>query len=192
MLKFHEADPSRFKNITQWRHKMDIGSVDLYIQRGFDEESQSFYKELLIGFKTTGWNIYTLLIQDLSGPERERTILSQYTCYHLWEEHISGFLLGRTQQYVTVSKDGIKVLNISCEDHKTVYDDLGDLWIMHSLNKFNFLKLDPSNFITFQAEEENSGEVVIQIMHEYVHKAMFSSKEEHMTNETLFDEIYSI
>ena len=91
-----------------------------------------------------------------------------------------------------MSKDGIKVLNIGCEDHKTVYDDQGDLWIMHSLNKFNFLKLDLCNFITFMAEEENNGEVLIQVKHEYVHKAMFSTMEEHLTNETLFDDIYSI
>lgn len=75
LIKFCQYDPQDYKNLTQWRHKLDIGDVDIYILRGQDNTISGSYKELVIGFKTIYINTYTIVVQDLSGHEKDRAIL---------------------------------------------------------------------------------------------------------------------
>ena len=48
-----------------------MDDATLSICRGNDPQVGP-YKELVIGFKTIFMNTYTVLVEDLSGPEKER------------------------------------------------------------------------------------------------------------------------
>ena len=62
LIKFWQDDPYQFKNLTQWRHKLDIGDANIYILRGQDNTVSGSYKELVIGFKTIFINTYTIVV----------------------------------------------------------------------------------------------------------------------------------
>ena len=71
LIKFDMMNPYDYSYMTMWRHKLDIGDANINILRGHHETIGNF-KELIVGYKTIYINTYTLVVFDLSGPERSR------------------------------------------------------------------------------------------------------------------------
>lgn len=108
-MKFHEKNPFRVKNISQWRHKLEIADVMLHILRAKDEKTQQNYKELVIGYKTIYFNTYTIHVQDISGPCGNRFVLFRHESYHMWDNSITGVCLNRNKIYVNLSEAGLNL-----------------------------------------------------------------------------------
>jgi len=56
-----------YKFITMWKHKLDIDDCCISILRGVDKRTGTNYKEMIIGYKTANINVYTLIVQDMTG-----------------------------------------------------------------------------------------------------------------------------
>ena len=65
LVKFYVNHPGKFKFITMWRHLLDIGDAYMAISKGVDNHS-SWYKELIVGFKTIYINTYNINVIDLA------------------------------------------------------------------------------------------------------------------------------
>ena len=88
VIKFKFDDPTKFEEITVWRNKLQIGDVTLRILRGKDNMTGSFYKELIIGYKTIFMNTYTVCVQDLSRNSEKCRTLCKHESFHLWETNV--------------------------------------------------------------------------------------------------------
>ena len=84
---------------------------------------------------------------------------------------------------VTLNQDGISVVCLSNFDKRAFMDESNNKYMIHSLESFNYLKIDPGNFISFEQKES---EIVIQVMQEYVKKG---SDDDSFTT---FQKVYSI
>lgn len=132
MLTFDEKDPRRFKNITQWRHKLEIGDVTLQIMRARDPATGLRFKELIIGYKTIYHNTYTIHVQDLSGEEYTRKALRRHEVKHIWEMPATGMVLNHNQLYVTLTSAGIYLAYLGAKPAVQLTNYEGHLITIHS------------------------------------------------------------
>lgn len=51
------------------------------------------------------------------------------------------------KEYVTFAKDGMKVLQLGEVQKKIYKDNLGQSLMIHSVDQYSFLKVDPLNFL---------------------------------------------
>lgn len=103
--------------MTLWRHKLDIGDANIFILRGNDgkigaDGGQGQYKELVVGYKTVYINTYNVSVTDLSGDENKRSTLFRYETNQLWESTISGLMMTANKEFVSLNKEGMKVLQL--------------------------------------------------------------------------------
>jgi hypothetical protein len=61
--------------MTMWKHKLDIGDCNIYVQRGHDPITNKYYKELVVSYKTIYINTYNVFVQDISGDRDKRSTL---------------------------------------------------------------------------------------------------------------------
>lgn len=94
--------------------------------RGQDNTISGSYKELVIGYKTIYINTYTIVVQDLSGNERDRAVLFKHEGFQLWESEVYGQIITKNKDYVTFNKDGMHVLSIASTAQKVLQNDLGE------------------------------------------------------------------
>jgi len=69
-------------------------------------------------------------------------------------------MVNNNHEFVHLNKNGISVASLSDCDKRLVLGNDSQQKIIHSLESVNYLKVDPGNFIEFDAE---SGERVIKI-----------------------------
>ena len=62
LVKFEADDPSKFTDLTMWRHRLDIDNCNLFILRGHDPVTGKFYKELIISYKTILINTFNVVV----------------------------------------------------------------------------------------------------------------------------------
>ena len=84
---------------------------------------------------------------------------------------------------VILNQDGISIVCLGNCDKRYLIDDNKKEYVIHSLESFNYLKIDPGNFISFEQKES---EIVIQVMKEYVKKGADDD------SFTTFQKVYSI
>jgi hypothetical protein len=65
LTKFYALTPGKFRFITMWRHLLQVGDAYMAISKGIDSHG-SWYKELIVGFKTIFINTYTIIVIELS------------------------------------------------------------------------------------------------------------------------------
>ena len=186
LLKFSPKEPEKFKNITEWRHKLDIGDVSLNIKRGVDPVV-GHYKELIIGFKVIYMNTYTVHIEDLSGPEADRGILLRHEGYHLWEEEVTGMTIG-SEYYMQLTSDGLKVLVIGSQEKASFEDTHNKTHVIHSLERFSYLKLSPDNFIFYDCESPKHRKICV--MQEWDQPGIQGS--DTVVSQTMLDPVYKV
>lgn len=115
LIAFRERNPFQYRNLTQQRHELQIGDTSLFILRGTQEAKHggaSMYKELVVAYKTIHDNTYTVIVQDLSGDDQERGILFRHQSEFMWESKITGLVINAHKDFVSFSKDGMRVLSI--------------------------------------------------------------------------------
>jgi len=59
LMRFPVMDPGGVKNLTMWKHNLDIDNANMYISKGNNENKR--YRELIIGYKTIFINTYTVV-----------------------------------------------------------------------------------------------------------------------------------
>ena len=85
-----------------------------------------------------------------------------------------GFLLGQNKDFVTLNKEGMQVLSLGSNEKRPLKDADGVDWMLHSLESFNFLKIDPNNYLLFECSKQDRK---ISIQQEYTKENMSSGEE---------------
>jgi hypothetical protein len=62
LIKFNETNPLKKSDITQWKHKLEIGDCNISVLRGIDQVTKKYYKELVISYKTIYINTYNVYV----------------------------------------------------------------------------------------------------------------------------------
>ena len=130
-----------------WKHRLDIDNANLFILRGKDPITGKYFKELVVSYKTIYINTYMVCVQDISGPDKLRATLYKHESFQLWESKISGLMLPRNKDFVSLSKTGINVLALGATPKRPLKDNEGQHKMIHSLDGTSFLKVDPINYI---------------------------------------------
>ena len=102
----------------------------------------AYIKELVVSYKSIFINTYNVLVYDLSLAADKRATLYIHESFQLWEDSISGMILGKNKDFVNLTKSGIKVLNLGTSPYRIILDKHNRVQIIHSLAAFNYLKLD--------------------------------------------------
>lgn len=74
--------------------------------------------------------------------------------FHLWESNISGFLLNKDKDFVTLSADGIGVLALGRHPKRRLVSASKENLMIHSLESVNYLKIDVNNSLVFEFSGE--------------------------------------
>jgi hypothetical protein len=98
--------------LTSWRHNLDIGDANIFILTGQDHKvgGSGHFKELVVSYKTIYINTFNIVLTDLAGTDDKSNTLFRFEPFQLWESSISGLILSQNKEYISLSKDGIKVL----------------------------------------------------------------------------------
>ena len=73
----------------------------------------------------------------------------RFESFQLWESPISGLILKGNKEFLSFSKDGIKILQLGSSNKKSLKNNLGELLMVHAMESFSYLKLDPINLTNF-------------------------------------------
>ena len=87
------------------------------------------------------------------------------------------------QDFVSISANGISVLDLSPTTNRKLKSNLGEGLMLHSLEAFNYLCIDPNNVILFDLTNEESQ---ITVQHQYTKHNKFEG------DQTMFDSIYKV
>jgi len=79
LMKFPVNDPTSVKNLTMWKHNLDIDNANMFISKGNNENKR--YRELIIGCKTIFINTYTVICKDLSDLDNEAAVLYKHEAF---------------------------------------------------------------------------------------------------------------
>ena len=79
LMKFPVNDPTNVKNLTMWKHNLDIDNANMFISKGNNENKR--YRELIIGCKTIFINTYTVICKDLSDLDNEAAVLYKHEAF---------------------------------------------------------------------------------------------------------------
>lgn len=69
LIRFDAKNPKEFKFLTSWINNLEIGDASIYLLRGADLNGQgkSYFKELVVSYKTIYINTYNITLIDLAG-----------------------------------------------------------------------------------------------------------------------------
>lgn len=160
MICFHELDEidaPDFKPyfLIKLKNKLDIADANIHVLRNKEER----YKELLVSYKTIFVNTYNLTVIDISDVQEDTDIQKvtfRFECFQLWESKIRSFFMESNQDFVAISADGIDVLDLSPMQCRKLKSNLGEDLVLHSLEAFNYLCIDPNNVILFDLTNDHS------------------------------------
>ena len=160
MICFHELDDidaPDFKPyfLIKLKNKLDIADANIHVLRNKEER----YKELLVSYKTIFVNTYNLTVIDISDVQEDtdiQKITFRFECFQLWESKIRSFFMESNQDFVAISADGIDVLDLSPMQCRKLKSNLGEDLVLHSLEAFNYLCIDPNNVILFDLTNDHS------------------------------------
>lgn len=63
--------------------------------------------------------------------------------------------MNTTKDFISISKSGIKIIALGIHEKRKLTDNTGQDWLVHSLEGYNYLKVDKLNFIFFKCSEED-------------------------------------
>ena len=79
----------------------------------------------MIAYKTIYINTYNVVVQDISGPPENRSTLYIHESFQLWESSISGMMLEKNKDFISISKVGLNLLSLGSVSKKHVLDGAG-------------------------------------------------------------------
>ena len=80
----------------------------------------------------------------------------------------------KSKDFVTLSIHGIGVMALGSHDRKKLKDSVGQDWLLHNLEGFNFLKVDRLNYIVYQSFKDS---LIIKVDQEYMKVDLNSSED---------------
>lgn len=162
LMRINQDEPTKtHKYLTLWRNKLDIADANIFIERGKDSSSQD-YKELVVSYKTIYINTYNVLVYDISVDEEKQVMLYRHESFQLWESKVSGLILSKNKDFVSLSKAGINVLSLGSLSKRGIKDHMGQNKMLHSLDSLSYLKVDQVNSITFECQDYNNRVISIE------------------------------
>ena len=156
LIRFDEGDVHNYRYLIQHKNKLDIGDANVAINHRNKNS-----RELVVAYKTIFINTYTIIVLDITS-ENSKTMLYRHESFQLWESDMSGMLLEKNKDFVSINKDGIHVISLGSQSRRPVEDGNGVMRMLHSIESMSFLKVDDENFIHFASQNMNKREVQIQ------------------------------
>lgn len=80
---------------------------------------------------------------------KENLIIFRHESFHLWESAVVGFLITAKHDFITLSKEGIKIIALGTQGQRSLKDKDQKLVMLHSLESVNYLKVEKNNHILF-------------------------------------------
>lgn len=148
LIKFDANNPQNYFFLTTWKHNLDIENVNISISRGEHPNGTNF-KELIVSYKTIFINTFTVVTKDLSASDGSINIINKHESFQLWESNISGCLL-KNKDFCSFNQDGMSILSLGTTERKSVKDFEGQPKVIHSLDSFEYLKIDKDNHLNFK------------------------------------------
>ena len=122
VIKFKEDNPLTKSFLIKWKNKLDIGDTNINVLRTENT------KEVIISFKTININTYNLMVMDISkdsvGQKEKKTIIFRHESFQLWESKITGMLLNKHKDFITLNRDGINILALGSKDKRPLVDNM--------------------------------------------------------------------
>lgn len=126
-----------------------------------NDEQNHEINHIVVSFKSIFTNDYTIFI--IKKTEEEFRVEFKYTSYQLWESSVKGFVCKKNNDFIILNKEGINFIRIDAvKSRKPIKDREGSLKMVHSLCSMKFLKIEDSNMINFQNDNE-SEQMIIKI-----------------------------
>lgn len=88
--------------LVNWGNKLTIGDCNLHVLKN----EECGFKELIVSFKCIYINTFNVNVIDL----KENLIIFRHESFHLWESAVVGFLITAKFDFITLSKEGIKII----------------------------------------------------------------------------------
>ena len=151
MIRFNEDDPNDYEVIMQLKDNLDICDASVHML----QDKKHDYKELVVCYKTIYINTYDVNVIDLSLCNHKTNsqmphVIFRHKSFYLWESGITGLLLNKNNDFVTISRDGISVLALGSINNRTFLASDKERIMLHSLESLSYLKIDPTqNCIQF-------------------------------------------
>lgn len=115
-------------------------------------------------------------------------ILYRHVSYQLWEMNVTGFMLSQQKTFITLSRQGIQVVDHGHTDKRAIKDSSGNDAIIHSLESFDYLKVESKNFMLFQCT--NPQDRIISVQQEYISENVVDRNGG--VSDTRFQDIYKV
>ena len=144
----YEDDPTKSKFLIKFKNKLDIGDANITILRN----EKTKIKEIVIGFKTIFLNTFSTFVMDIT-TEQDHNLIFRHEGFQLWESECASLLLMKNKEYVLMNRDGIQVISLGSQDKRAIKDHTGTDRIIHSLEGYNYLKIDKKNYLYFQCQK---------------------------------------
>ena len=162
MIRFNEDDPKDCQYIMQLRDNLDIGDASIHMLRN----SEQNYKEIIVCYKTIYINTYNINVIDLSNIKSTTQmphINFRHRSFQLWESGITGLLLQKKNDLVTVSRDGISVSSLGSMHNRILTASDKEQIKQHSFESFSYLKIDPiENCLLYDFIHEKNKLITVQ------------------------------
>ena len=157
VIKLSETNPKDNRFLIKWKNKLDIGDPNMFVLRN----NEKGYKELIISYKTIFINTYNIICMDIS-VESDMLILFRHESFQLWESECVGILLNKNKDFITLNKQGMQVLSLGSAEKRPIKDAQGFDRMIHSLESYNFLKVDPNNYLLFECAKPEARYISVQ------------------------------
>ena len=129
-----------------------MDAVSLTIIKGEDDITKQEYKEIIIGYKTIYINTFCVEVNDISGvKDNSKTITSMnHESFQLWESDVYGFMITGNKDFIIINKTGMIIISLGQKSKREIVDNHGMNRMIHSLDSYNYLKIDNHNMLNFK------------------------------------------
>lgn len=105
------------------------------------------------------------MISRLEDNEDHGRLLYSYRCSQLWEHRVTSLFLENNYDFIICKGDGKSVFSITGQSQRIAPNQqTGQLVKLHTLDSFDYLKFEPSNFI--EVDEIDPDNRTIRIMYD--------------------------
>ena len=122
-------------------------------------EGSAYFKELVVSYKTIFINTYNIVLTDLTELDDKSNTLFRFEPFQLWESSISGLVLMDSKEFLSFNRDGIKILQLGSTNKRPLKNNIGEDLMVHSLDQFSYLKVDPLNLTNFSWSDPLNHEI---------------------------------
>ena len=135
LFKMKEHDPFSYEFLINWDSKLEIS--DCVIETFFNEGKSRF--EMVLCYKSMYINTMNIIVLNLS--KCNCLMLMRHESFQMWESKLFGFLIDTNTDFMTLSYQGIHIVE-TCDVDKTVIKDTkGDNRVVEATKGYDFLKL---------------------------------------------------